>query len=143
MLQAALSLSGGREEDLREWLDRMESEEQGSKDDLEKLIDAAGLGEPAVRSYPNNKMLSLCEAAAKIGKLFPYLPQIEGLEATRTWTEGRTLSEWIPNFIRFALAGLLHGRISVAAVLNHIDKVARIVNDTSTRIPGREERYGL
>ncbi|CAK0792998.1 unnamed protein product, partial [Prorocentrum cordatum] len=84
--------------------------EEDTKDDLGHLIEAAGLGEPALRTYLTTKQL-------------------------KSWTEGRTFAEWVVAVIRYSWAGLLHGRITVASVLNHIDKVTRLVADTASPAP--------
>ena len=130
LLHAAISLSGGKQAELNELLERLESDESGA-DDLGKLIEIAGLGEPALRTYPSAKQLKLCEAAAKVGKPLPYAATVEGLEETRSWSEGRTIAEWMVSFVPYAWAGLLHGRLSVASVLNHMERVARIAADTA------------
>ena len=123
MLQAALALSSGSA------LSLLQEQEQ-SADDFGKLIEQAGLGEPALRTYPTTKQMKLCEAAAKCNKPLPYSCTVEGLEDSRAWVEGRTFAEWTSSFIKFAWAGLLHGRLNVASVLNHLDKVATLAADT-------------
>ena len=139
LLQAAIALSSGKENELRDWLDGFEGNNQG-EDDLGPLIEAAGLGEPALRTYPSPKQMKLCEAAAQVGKPLPHTPTIEGLEASKTWQEGRAFAQWTISFIRYAWAGLLHGRIEVASVLNHIEQVARMSANLTNPLPLAERQ---
>ena len=108
MLQAALALSSGSA------LSLLQEQEQPA-DDFGKLIEQAGLGEPALRTYPTTKQMKLCEAAAKCNKPLPYSCTVEGLEDSRAWVEGRTFAEWTSSFIKSAWDGLLRGRFSAAS----------------------------